>query len=84
MEIILKRDKSEKRSHRRGSMANMEIERQEKRGFKKGLYLGPWPKMAGMLGLVGFTGLGTPNGNLGRNIFLSQEAQRSGEGLMVC
>ena len=49
----------------------MEIEKQKKIDFKKSLYFGHWPKMAGLLGLVGWTDLRTLNGNLGINIFIS-------------
>lgn len=52
MGIILKRDNSQKTSHGRGSTGSMGIERQEKRSFKRGLYFGHWPNMAGMLDLV--------------------------------
>lgn len=40
MEIILKRDNTEKMSQGRGSTGSMGIERQEKRDFKRGLHLG--------------------------------------------
>lgn len=53
MEIIFKINNTEKMKQGIISTDSMEIERQEKLDFKNSLYFGHWPKMEGMLGIVG-------------------------------